>query len=81
LTAARRTLRQPDPFAEETKASDECLVPIFQNYFEKLGIVNLMQKTDYHTLVNFVPVERLSSEITEKLNGLAEVARRAQPVR
>jgi hypothetical protein len=78
---ARRTLRQPDPFADETKASDECLGPIFQNYFDKLGIGNLMQKTDYHTLVSFVPRERLSTEITEKLDVLAEVASLARPVR
>lgn len=79
VTAARRTLRQSDPFASDTKASDDCLAPIFQNYFDKLGISNLMQKTDYHTLVRFVPKERLSPEITEKLDALAQVASQARP--
>jgi len=81
VTAARRTLRQPDPFADETKASDDCLGPVFQNYFDKLGIPNLMLKTDYHALVRFVPRERLSPEIAEKLDALAAVAAKAQPAK
>ena len=45
VTAARKILRQSDPFANDTKASDDCLGPIFENYFDKLGLSNLMQKT------------------------------------
>jgi hypothetical protein len=81
VTGARKTLRQSDPFADDTKASDDCFDPIFQNYFDKLGISNLMQKTDYHTLVRFVPRERLSPEITEKLDVLAGVASQARPLK
>jgi hypothetical protein len=81
VTAARKTPRQSDPFADDTKASDDCFSPIFQNYFDKLGISNLMQKTGYHTLVRFVPRERLSPEITEKLDSLAGVASQAKPLK
>lgn len=80
VSAARRTLRQPDPFSDDTKASDDCFAPVFQIYFEKLGLSNLMQKTDYHTLVRFVPRERLSPEIGEKLDALHAVANRARPL-
>jgi len=80
VTAARRVLRQSDPFAAETKASDDCLGPIFQNYFDKLGLSNLMQKTDYHTLVQFVPTERIAPEVSEKLDALVRVASQAHPV-
>jgi energy-coupling factor transporter ATP-binding protein EcfA2 len=80
VTSARRTLRHSDPFADSTKASDDCFGPIFQNYFDKLGISNLMQKSDYHTLVPYVPKDRLSPEITEKLDRLVAVARQANPV-
>ena len=80
VTAARRTLHQPAPFAPETKASEECFGPIFQNYFEKLGIGNLMQKSDYHTLVRFLPRSLLSPEVAEKLDLLADAARQARPV-
>lgn len=80
VRAARKTLRQPDPFENNVKASEDCLAPIFEIYFDKLGIPNLMQKTDYHTLVRFVPQDRLAPEIVEKLDALAEVARLARPV-
>lgn len=79
VTAARRTLGQSDPFSEDAKASDECFAPIFQNYFQKLGVSNLMQKTDYHTLVPFVPLERIAPEISEKLDIIADVASNGRP--
>ena len=79
VTAARRTLRQSDPFDDQTKASDECFAPVFQNYFDKLGLPNLMQKTDYHVLVRFVPVERIAPEVREKLNALVHVSQQARP--
>jgi hypothetical protein len=81
VAAARKTLRQSDPFAHDTKASDDCFGPIFENYFDKLGIANLMLKTDYHMLVRFVPQQRLSYEIKEKLDTLVQVASQAMPVR
>jgi hypothetical protein len=80
VVAARKTLRQSDPFADDTKASDDYFGPIFQIYFDKLGITNLMQKTGYHGLVRFVPKKRLSPEITEKLDALAAVASQARPL-
>jgi len=79
VTAARSTLGQSDPFSDDAKASDDCFAPIFQNYFKKLGVSNLMQKTDYHTLVPFVPEERISPEIGEKLDMIAKVACDARP--
>lgn len=80
VTEARRTLGQPDPFDVQTKASDEALTPIFRIFFQKLGIPNLMQKTDYHTLAPFVPDAKLSPEVAEKLDEIVRVARRATPV-
>jgi len=81
VASARAVLGLPAPFSPDIKASDDFLVPIFQKYFERLGIRNLMQKTDYHTLTRFVPKDRLDPEITEKLDSIVETARRATPVR
>jgi hypothetical protein len=39
-----------------------------------------MQKTDYHTLARFVPKGRLDPEISEKLDSIVAIARRAKPV-
>ena len=71
---------KPDPFGPEVKASDEFLEPVFQKYFEKLGLRNLMQKTDYHVLAHLVPREQIDPEIAVKLDRIVEVANRAKPV-
>ena len=80
VSAAIRLLRQVDPFGPDVKASDDFLGPLFQSYFEKLGLPNLMQKTDYHALVHMVPIERVDLEIGAKLDRIAEVAGRSRPV-
>lgn len=80
VSSALRTLGRPDPFGPDVKASDDFLTPLFQRYFEKLGIRNLMQKTEYHRLTRCVPAERISPEIVEKLDLIVEVASKAKPV-
>jgi energy-coupling factor transporter ATP-binding protein EcfA2 len=80
VSAALKTLSKPDPFGPEVKASDEFLEPVFQKYFEKLGLRNLMQKTDYHVLAHLVPREKIDPEIAVKLDRIVEVANRAKPV-
>ena len=62
------------------KASDDFLAPLFQSYFKKLGIRNLMQKTEYHVLTKFVPRDRIDPEIIEKLDLVVRVANLARPV-
>ena len=79
ISGALRTLGKPDPFGPEIKASDEFLGPVFQKYFEKLGISNLMSKTDYHNLARLVPVELIDPEVSEKLDRIVEVAASAKP--
>ena len=79
ISRALRTLGKPDPFGPEIKASDEFLGPVFQKYFKKLGINNLMSKTDYHNLARLVPVELVDPEVSEKLDRIVEVAGRAKP--
>ena len=80
VAGALRTLGRPDPFGPDVKASDDFLDPVFQTYFSKLGLRNLMQKTDYHVLAHLVPRERIDSEISEKLDRIVEVAKKAKPV-
>jgi hypothetical protein len=80
VAAALRVLGRPDPFGPEVKASDDFLGPVFQSYFGKLGLQNLMQKTDYHVLAQFVPRERIDPEIAVKLDRIVETASRAKPV-
>jgi Fe-S cluster assembly ATPase SufC len=81
ITSALATLRMPDPFGIDIKASEEFLERVFQKYFEKLEIRNLMQKTDFHVLARLVPYPLIDAEIREKLDIIVQVAGQAKPVR
>jgi hypothetical protein len=69
-----------DPWWRDTKASDEFLDRLFALFFQRLGLPNLMRKTDYHVLARLVPASSLDSEIGEKLDALFECASRARPL-
>lgn len=62
-----------------TKATDEFLDSLFSEYFKRLNLPNLLRKTDYYILANFVPDNLIDPEIIEKLDAIVEVARRAKP--
>ncbi len=73
-------LRDPnDRYWIDTKASDELLDPIFAAFYDRLGLPNLLRKTDYHRLATHVPPDQLPVEVGEVLDLIAEVARRAVP--
>jgi hypothetical protein len=79
VAGALRTLGRPEAFGPGIKASDDFLSPVFQKYFEKLSMRNLMQKTDFHALARLVPKERIDPEIAEKLDRILEVSKTATP--
>ncbi len=79
-THALRTLRQQDPWADDTKVSDDFLDPLFRTYFEKLGLPNILGKGNYHELAGLVPEERIDPEVVEKLDAIVKVAKEAKPL-
>ena len=76
---ALRTLSKPDPWSADIKASDEFLEPLFKKFFEKLQLPLQLRKSEYHVLASLTPRDKLDHEITEKLDGIVAVARRAKP--
>jgi hypothetical protein len=68
------------PWSPDTKVSDEFLSPLFDHFFKTLGLPNLMRKTNYHALARYVPAETLDSEVSEVLDRILEVCRRARPL-
>jgi hypothetical protein len=74
ITQALVALGKPDPWGADIKASDDFLDPLFRKFFDKLMLPNLMAKTDYHTLVPFVPRECIDPEVRQTLDRIAEVA-------
>ena len=79
--SALKTLKKLDLWSPDVKATDEFLDPLFDKYFEKLGLPNLIKKSDYHILAHLVPKDKINSEIAEKLAAIVEIAKKAKPRR
>lgn len=78
IESALAALGKPSPWGPDIKASDDFLDPLFKNFYARLGLPNLMRKTDYHALAPFVPAEALDGEIREKLDLVAHTAAQAR---
>ena len=78
VRTAMETLGRGSPWSEDAKVSDDFLTPLFQRYFQKLGLPNLMNKKDFYELADHVPEDELDPEITEKLDAIAQTAAEAQ---
>ena len=76
---AMATLRKGSPWSPDTKVSDDFLDPLFENYFKKLSLPNLMRKTDYHELARLVPAGSIDKEIVDVLDRIVSTAKRAMP--
>lgn len=72
VTNALEKLRSVSPWDPDTKVSDDFLKPLFQEYFKKLGLPNIMDKKNFHELAYFVPLEKIDPEIKEKLDAIVE---------
>lgn len=78
VTVALQTLGRPDPWSPDLKASDDFLNPLFDRFYKKLGLPNLLRKTDYHALASLVPKEKIDPEVIAKLDGILAVAQKAK---
>ena len=68
------------PWSPDAKVSDDFLKRLFYVFFKKLGLENLMGKTNYHTLVQYVPADQIDPEVSEVLDGILEIANQAKPM-
>lgn len=64
----------------DTKISDDFLDRAFESFFRKLGLPNLMRKTDYHVLADYVLADELDPEVGTVLDLIANVAGQATPL-
>ena len=81
LETALRTLGKGPPWDPNTKVSDDFLAPLFQNYFKKFGLPNLMAKKNFYELTYLVPINKIDPEITEKLFAIVNTAQAANASR
>jgi len=76
----KAALRDPSArWWSDTKVSDEFFDPLFEAFFKKLGLPNLMSKTDYHVLAEYVTKVELEPEVATVLDAILEAASKAVP--
>ena len=74
------TLGKGSPWSSNIKVTDDFLDPLFKSFFEKLEIPNLMEKTNYHTLVRYLPTDQIDPEVSDVLDAIFEVSKKAKPL-
>ena len=79
VRSAMETLDMGSPWSPDAKVSDDFLTPLFRDYFEKLGLPNIMNKKNFHELADLVPADEIDPEVREKLDAIVEVAESARP--
>jgi energy-coupling factor transporter ATP-binding protein EcfA2 len=79
--APRAALRNlADKWWIDTKISDDFLDRVFESFFKKLGLPNLMRKTDYHILADFITREQIDDEVVAVLDLIVKTQQSAKPV-
>jgi hypothetical protein len=68
-----------DPWGADIKASDDFLQPLFKQFYKRLDLPNLMNKTDYHTLAPHVPAKAIDDEIGKMLDDIVAAGSVAKP--
>jgi len=79
VASAMETLGKGSPWSPDTKVSDDFLTPLFERFFKRLQLPNLMSKSGYHNLAYSMPLEQIDQEITEVLDAVLAVAESANP--
>jgi hypothetical protein len=82
VAAALDTLAAEDkkPWSNEIKASDDFLSPVFRRYFQTLQLpASTLSKHSFHELVTYVPVNQIDMEMTDVLNRIHDICKRARP--
>ena len=69
-----------DQWWRETKATDAFLDRLFEDFYSRRGLPNLMLKSNYHRLAAFVPVDLIDPEVVEVLDAIHRRAALAKPV-
>ncbi|HHT9134700.1 MAG TPA: AAA family ATPase [Candidatus Avalokitesvara rifleensis] len=73
IQQALEKLGKGSPWDKNLKVSDEFLTPLFENYFKKLGLLNVMAKKNFHELARLVPIEMIDPEVKDKLDAIVEI--------
>lgn len=78
VTSALRTLGK-EAWSPDLKVTDEFLNPLFDTYYKKLNLPNLLRKSAFHILTKYILPEQIDDEVTQKLDAILETVRKAKP--
>ncbi|MFZ1547664.1 MAG: AAA family ATPase, partial [Candidatus Nitrotoga sp.] len=70
---------EKSPWSPDVKATDEVLDRIFRVFFKEMALPLAFRKRDYHLLAGFLPKQEIASEVTEKLDAIVAISKRAKP--
>lgn len=70
---------EKSPWSPDVKATDEVLDRIFRVFFKEMALPLAFRKRDYHLLAGFLPKQAIASEVTEKLDAIVAISKRAKP--
>ncbi len=74
ISESLQNLNRPPAFSKDIKASEEFLGPLFSNFFKKINLPYELNKSRYHHLVEFVPVDQIDPEVSFVLDQIKAVA-------
>ena len=80
IADAMEKLGKDSPWSKDAKVSDDFLPPLFEAFYKKLNLPNLMQKSDYHQLARFVDKKDIDPDISQTLDHICQVAKHAKPL-
>ncbi len=72
---AMETLKKGSPWEVGTKVSEDFLPFVFEKYFKKLKLPNVMLKKNYHVLARYISKDKIDNEIKTKLDAIVKVAK------
>ena len=78
IEGALKKLGKGSPWDPDIKASNDFLNPLFADYFERLGLPNLMPKKSYYVLARHVPRDEIDPEVTDRLDVIGRIAESAE---
>jgi len=78
IEEALKKLGKGSPWDPGIKASDDFLNPLFADYFERLGLPNVMPKKSYYVLASHVPKDEIDAEVIDALDAIGRIAESAE---
>ncbi len=81
LENALRVTNKPPPWSPDIKVTDDFLDPLFKNFYERIGLTQLLFKRNYHILADLIEPGELAAdirtEVEQKLAAIVAVSRKA----